>query len=153
STGAKQTLAAGLALNVRNAIAGDFNNDGVRDVTDVTELMSAVGNTETWAMAHHSGTTGTALGTAAVPEILGDFNGDGNFDSNDVRYFADGLAIATSGPHAGKLDRKAGFVAVDTAWTVGSAGHPAGNYFNTTIATGKAYAAGASRGDVAGSAA
>ena len=81
---------------------------------------------------------------AAVPEILGDFNGDGTFDSKDIRYFADGLAIATPGPHAGQLDRKAGFIAVDTA--------ASGNYFQTTLATPNAYAYGDSRGDVAGSA-
>jgi hypothetical protein len=122
-------------------------------------LMKAVANPTNWAISHNSGlatagnpATAADLGTAAIPEIMGDFNNDGNFDSKDVRYFADGLAIATSGPNAGHLDRKAGFTAVDSNWTVGSAGHPAGNYFNTAFSAlnTKTYAAGDSRGDIAG---
>ena len=165
STGALQTIAANQPLNDRNKIAGDFNNTGLRDINQIPELMNAVKDPAAWAMAHNSGTTGSALGNAAIPEILGDFNGDGNFNAADVRYFADGLAIRTTngtdntasggfndtGHLAGNLDRRAGFVAVDTNWTVSTPGHPAGNYFNTQLATGTAYRAGDSRGDVAGS--
>jgi hypothetical protein len=97
------------------------------------------------------GNKGTQSADKVIPEILGDHNGDGNFDDKDVRYAADGLAID---PVSGKLDRKQGFIAVDTAWTYGDiAGRPAGNYFNTTLANPlKSYTAGDSRGDVAGTA-
>ncbi len=153
SAGTLQSIPFGAPLNSQMAIVGDFNDDGARNVNDIPELMNAISNTTQWAMSHNSGTTGSSLGTAVIPELMGDFNSDGNFDSKDVRYFADGLAIATSGPNAGHLDRDAGFTAVDNNWTVSTAGHPAGNYFNTTLITGKPYQAGDSRGDVVGSSA
>ncbi len=148
STGAPQTVNAGAALNLRNAIAGDFTGSGARNIAQIPAMMAAVANPAAWAAlpGNHSGLTGSNLGTAAIPEILGDFNGDGNFDSKDVRYFADGLAIQSTGPNAGHVDRKAAFTAVDNNTA-------SGNYFNTTLKTGKPYAAGDARGDIAGSAA
>jgi hypothetical protein len=153
STGTLQTVAAAVALNARNAIAGDFNGTGVRNIGQIPQMMAAVANPNAWALANKD-TSGSAFssGNAAIPEVLGDFTGDGNFDTSDIRYFANGLAVQTSGPNTGRVDRKAAFTAVDTNWTVGTAGHPAGNYFNTVIATGKPYAAGDSRGDIAVSA-
>ncbi len=144
STGALFTVAPNTALNLRNAIAGDFNNDGQRNINDIPQLVAAAINPVTWAKANNSGQVGSGLGNAAIPELLGDFNGDGNFDKADVRYFADGLAVATTGPNAGHVDRKAGFVAVDT--------NASSNFFGTTLKTGKPYAFGDSRGDIAGSA-
>lgn len=123
--------------NPRNKIAGDFNGDGVRSTSDVPDMIAA------WSFRHAGGTWngGSAASPAqrgrACPEILGDFNGDGNFDAEDVRYWADGLHMV-----GGQLDRRAGFIAVDTAF--------GGNFFGTTLATGASYIAGASRGDVAG---
>jgi hypothetical protein len=124
--------------NPRNKIAGDFNGDGLRTADDVNDLVAA------WSFRHAGGTWngGSAASPAqrgrACPEILGDFNGDGNFDDADVRYFADGLHLIN-----GQLDRKAGFIAVDNAF--------GGNFFATTLATGS-YQNGASRADIAGSA-
>ena len=73
---------------------------------------------------------------------MGDFNNDGNFDLGDARYGADGLF--SRGRSGNTLDRAANFTEVDNAST-------SGNLFGTTLATGKAYAAGDSRGDIAGS--
>ncbi len=143
--GNEQTLAYGAALNGRNKVAGDFNGTGVRNIGQIAEMMSAAKDATAWAKAHNSGQSGANLGSAAVVEILGDFNGDGNFDSKDVRYFADGLAIDSG---TGKLDRKKGFTEVDNQWNslTGSK-----NYFGiAAYSTGKAYAAGDARGDVAG---
>ena len=49
-----------------------------------------------------SGDDGAMTADNAIPEIIGDLNGDGNLTKEDLRYFADGLAI-----NAGMLDRKA----------------------------------------------
>lgn len=142
----------------RIRVAGDFNADGVRNWDDIPALMTAVNNPLAFEAADAAGFPNNYI----VPEIMGDFDGDGNFgdsttngsvgmniitpdEMRDARYFADGLAID---PVTGRLDRKQGFIRVDTAW---QAIHAAdNNFFNTTLATGAAYAAGDSRGDVAG---
>jgi hypothetical protein len=120
-------------LNARNALAGDFNNDGARDWDDIPEMMLAVADEQNWV---GPGSTAT---NPAVAAILGDFNGDGNFDADDIRFFADGLALD---PSTGILNRGAGFEAVDNAF--------GGNYFGTTLATGYDAPAGASAADIAG---
>lgn len=122
--------------NPRNKIAGDFDGNGARTAGDVADMVAA------WRFRHAGGSwNGGSLANPAqrgraCPEILGDFNGDGNFDAADVRYWADGLHLVN-----GQLDRKAGFTAVDNAF--------GGNFFGTTLATGS-YQAGASRADIAG---
>ncbi len=128
------------ALSI-NRVMGDFNNDGLRNLNDAAGLIAA------WTDRNDGATVTWNVGSKASIEILGDFSGDGNFgrvganaDRIDVRYWADGLAID---PATGKLDRKAGFTAVDTAF--------GGNFFGTVLATGKPYAAGDARGDVANS--
>lgn len=131
-------IAAGLMTNLRNKIAGDFNNDGQRTADDVDAMMAVA--------AWRAGLAPKPeTGTGFSPEIVGDFNGDGNFDASDVRYWADGLHLV-----GGQLDRKAGFTAVDEAYETLTGDN---NYFGTVLATGKAYEAGASRADVAGGAA
>ncbi len=117
----------GASLSARNRIAGDFNNDGLRDINDAAGLVAAWND--------RNGGPAWAAGTSAVIEILGDFNGDGNFNSDDVRYWADGLAMVN-----GQLDRKAGYTAVDDAF--------GDNFFGTTKATGASYVAGDSRADI-----
>ena len=125
-------------LAERNALAGDFNNDGVRDINDTAAMLAAIASPRTFeAGVNHGGDPGEQAGDFVIPEVIGDFNGDGNLDAEDARYFADGLATV-----GGALDRKAGFIAVDIA--------AGGNYFGTTLATPKAYAAGDARGDVFG---
>jgi hypothetical protein len=143
-------VAYGSPLTLRNKIAGDFNGDGLRNVNDAAEMMRAIRQRlggPAWSAPAGSGPLAGAPGTDAVIEILGDFDGDGSFTASDVRYWADGLAVQVTGPRAGKLDRKAGFTAVDNAWQTltGNA-----NFFATTKAHG-AYAAGDSRADVIGS--
>jgi hypothetical protein len=139
------------ANNIRNRISGDFSGNGARDINDAAEMMKAWKSRNggpAWVAPDGTGTLTGALGTKASIEILGDFNGDGNFgrrwngsafvtDTQDVRYWADGLAIV-----AGKLDRKAGFTAVDNEF--------GGNFFGTTWGCGQSYVNGDSRFDIAG---
>ncbi len=144
------SLAFGANLPLRNKIAGDFDGNGLRNINDTAQMMRAYSSRNggtTWTAPAGTGSiAGAASGDACI-EILGDFDVDGSFTAADVRYFADGLAIATTGPNAGKLDRKAGFIAVDTQWNTLTGTN---NFFGTTLATGAAYTLGASRGDVAG---
>ena len=124
-------VAYGAALTSRNGVAGDFNNDGARDWNDAVELVGA------WT--DRNGGAAWQPGTDAVIEILGDFTGDGNFDAEDVRYWADGLAVD---PSTRVLSRAEGFSRVDNAF--------GGNFFGTMLATGASYAEGDSRADIAG---
>ena len=132
-TQAGATLAYGTALNTRNKIAGDFDGNGARDLSDAPAMIAAWND--------RNGGAAWAPGSDACIEILGDFNGDGNFDAADVRYFADGLAIDT-GRSIDNVNRFAGFEAVDAVF--------GGNFFGTTLATGVSYTNGASAGDVSG---
>jgi hypothetical protein len=121
-------------------VAGDFNGDGVRDINDVCDMVSAYKRyqgTGTWNAP--DGVFGAGAGADFAIDLMGDFNSDGKFDAKDVRYFADGLALNASG----NVDRKAAFIRVDTCF--------GGNFFGTTKAHG-AYANGDSRADVAGAA-
>jgi hypothetical protein len=110
-----------------------------------------------WVAPAGTGAIAGAPGSDAIIEQLGDFNNDGNFgrtwdnagqvfvnDTSDIRYWADGLAID---PTTGRLNRAAGFLAVDNA-ALAVLGN--GNFFGTTLANGT-YSAGDSAGDVAGS--
>ena len=142
------------SMESRNRIAGDFNNDGLRDINDAEDMIKA------WRQRNGGPVWGLPNGTAkASIELLGDFTGDGNFgrvwngsafvaDRIDVRYWADGLGKAVSGPNTGKVDRKAAFTAVDNAWQANGGG--SNNFFGTTKALGT-YTAGDSRADIANS--
>jgi hypothetical protein len=143
----------GLLLNSRNKVAGDFSGHGACDTTDIDAMMHAINNPVTYMQADdakygNKGNAGAVGRDVVIPEIIGDFNGDGNFDSKDVRYFADGLAID---PATGKLNRGTGFTQVDNSWA--ALGH-GNNYFGTTIVpvagVAKAYTPGDSRFDVFG---
>ena len=138
-------LAYGGNLNARNTIMGDFDGDGKRDIGDIHDMMVAFSNPRGFETA--SG------GTGVSPEIIGDFTADGNFTTDDIRYFADGLAVVD--PISKQVNRSVGFALVDQAWTSTLAAidsnHPtAGNFFNTTLAHGT-YQAGSgwSKADVA----
>ncbi|MEZ6234085.1 MAG: dockerin type I repeat-containing protein [Phycisphaerales bacterium] len=151
----------------RNRIAGDGNGDGLRNWNDIAEMLRAFRDRNSrdaagvaaspWNAPNGTGAIAGAPGTDACIEILFDFNNDGNFariwngsawdqDFSDVRYFADGLA---TDPVSGNLNRMMGFMLVDTNWATITAGADT-NFFNTTLATGKSYAAGDSAGDVIG---
>ncbi len=131
----------GSTLALRNKIAGDFDGNGVRSSADAADMLRALRQREGGpAWIAPNGIYGAGAGDTAIIEVLGDFNGDGNFDRADVRYWADGLVLIN-----GQLDRKAGFTAVDAAWQTLTGSN---NLFGTTKATGAAYAAGDSRADV-----
>lgn len=144
-------------MNARNKVAGDFNDDGVRNLADVEKMVLAYWDNyvNSPAPAFPSGRypvyrtqANSTSSNPAIPEIIGDFNGDGNFDKRDVRYFCDGLAID---PATGNLSRAAAFLAVDNAWFALTGDN---NFFGTTLkdCTGATlpYIPGASAADVAG---
>ncbi|MDX2115718.1 MAG: hypothetical protein SFZ24_08890 [Planctomycetota bacterium] len=163
------------AIGNRNRVAGDFDGNGVRNWNDALELVRAYNDRinrpadrasfnnpspTNWVAPAGSGSIAGAPGSDAIIELLGDFNADGNFgriwnnsalafvnDTSDVRYWADGLALD---PATGRLNRMEGFARVDTAWSTVTGG-ASNNFFGTTLASGKTYAAGDSAGDVAGS--
>jgi len=130
-------------LTSRNRIAGDFNGDGLRNWNDSAALIAAWRDRNggpAWVPVNGSGAIAGALGSDAIIEVLGDFNGDGNFNSADVRYWADGLAVD---PATKLLNRSEGYLRVDQA--------QGGNFFGTVLATPSAvYDMGDSRADVAG---
>jgi hypothetical protein len=156
------------ALSLRNKIAGDFNGDGLRNANDIADMIRAYRDRATNGATPWNAPAGTGLpqsqggiagapGADAIIEILGDFNGDGNFarkwntttnawtdDKSDVRYFADGLAID---PSTGRLNRALGFASVDNAWFAQTGNN---NFFGTVLATGGAYKPGDSAADIAG---
>ncbi|MBU0640757.1 MAG: hypothetical protein KKB50_17980 [Planctomycetes bacterium] len=151
-TGAFTIAGGDTRLAERNQIQCDFNYDGVRDLDDVPNMMAAVmdprqfviDDWDSYGAGGPPGDPGTMVENHVIPEVIGDNNGDGNFDARDIRYFADGLAID---PATGKLNRKKGFSAVDLEWYNLTGNN---NYFGTTLATGKTYRTSDSRGDVAG---
>jgi hypothetical protein len=145
--GGTDTITAGTAdIPHRNKVQGDFNGDGVRDINDIADMIGAwrrYNTAGTWNAP--DGIYGAGAGATLSIDLVGDFNSDGKFDASDVRYFADGLAIAVSGPHAGQVDRKAAFTQVDTSF--------GGNFFGVhAYSTGQPYHAGDARGDIAGAA-
>lgn len=129
---------AGTELSERNKIMGDFNYSGSekhkRNMNDIAKMVEAVKNPRAFEQnVDNGGYHGAQAGDYVIPEVIGDFDGDGNFCSKDVRYFADGLAID---PNTGKLNRSVGFAKVDQA-DKSTGGN--GNYFNTKLATGRTY--------------
>jgi hypothetical protein len=142
------TIAYNVALPARNRIAGDFNGDGLCNLNDATDMLRAFRQRNagpTWTAPAGTGPITGAPGGDAIIEVLGDFNGDGNFDAADVRYWADGLAVD---PATGNVDRKKGFEAVDSAWLTLTGSN---NFFGTTKSGGGVYAIGESAADIIGS--
>lgn len=154
-------------------IQGDWNHDGVRNANDICFMMVAYYLKTTvnswefsarmvandWAATYPAlvaccpgledhpcnGSTSNYI----IPELFGDYDGDGNFNAEDIRYFADGLALD---PISGMLDREAAFTAVDTIWYC-LTGNTDNNFFNTVVGIGDTtYNLGDSRFDVAGDA-
>jgi len=111
-----RTATAGLDLNERNRLAGDFLYDGVRDMLDIAAMVECL-DMGSDAFRQIEGDWGGDAGEldcdVVIPEIIGDHNGDGNFDCEDVRYACDGLAIPLGG---GNLDRFEGFRVADQKW-------------------------------------
>jgi hypothetical protein len=159
------------AFGTRNAVAFDFDADGDRDKSDIGAMVTAYEN----SLAAGSAATVDAAGNLlyardsgdvsaadlatndplAVLEIIGDADGDGDFDLEDVRYAGDGLFgyasdnAGASGDELGAaVNRKFNFTAIDNASTTG-------NLFGTSLGNAGSldanYNAGDSRGDIAGS--
>ncbi len=131
------SIQGGDNLNARNAIAGDFDGDGVRSNGDIDDMLDAYADPTAYTLAN------STAGDPVVVEIIGDFDGDGNFTMEDIRYFADGLVI---NPATGNLDRQLGFCTIDAAFD--------GNFFGTEVydedGNPVPYVQGASSADVAG---
>jgi hypothetical protein len=148
------TITRDLKLGERNRVTGDFNRDTLRNVNDIAGMMEAYVSPLDYEQGDPvmPGNAGDQTGgNVVIVHVMADFNGDGNFDASDVRYFADGLALdpnATNGKYGPILNRKLGFQLVDTYWATQPGGD--NNFFNTTLATPKPYAPGDSAGDVAG---
>lgn len=115
------TLPDGDDLSRHNRLAADFGMPKLtRDVSDAGEFVQAVYFPREWQKK------GIATGTGAgfdlgemtcdnvVPEVVGDLNGNGSLDKEDLRYFMDGHAM-TTGRQGEHLDRRAGAIAIDEA--------------------------------------
>jgi len=147
----------GFFLSERNQVAGDFDYDKDFDVDDIDEMVEAYQDPRQFVFDDYNsyggggppGDPGDLATNHVIPEIIGDFNGDGNFDVEDVRYFADGLALEGSARFiGGQLNRRTGFTRVDQAWKALTG---CNNFFGTAIATDcKPYQSGDSRADIAG---
>lgn len=142
-------------LSRRNRLAGDMNNDGLRNVNDIEKFVDAhysfqVNGADATLQnfeAIQGGATGSMFVDRLIVHVVGDMNADGEFNQEDIRHFADGEAID---PVTHKLDRKNGFIRADARWQT-VAGNL--NLFGVTAkSTGHAYKAGDARGDVFGSA-
>ncbi|MEM6751102.1 MAG: PEP-CTERM sorting domain-containing protein [Planctomycetota bacterium] len=144
------SMVAGNAIADRNAIAGDFDGDGDRDIDDINDMVTAYQNSLKAGAVSTTDAFGNTLVSRdvtladsdanAILEVIGDFDGNGSFDIADVLYGADGLFAW--GRAGDKVNRYQNFVDVDTAAT-------GGNLFNVAVANG-AYDAGDSAGDLDG---
>lgn len=145
--GNERTIGAGKKLSQSNRLQADFNQDGRRDINDIAPMLQCLANKSGFDTSDNGGERGDMEVDVIVPDVMGDQDGDGDFDGEDVRYFADGLAIdnqAACPALQGTLNRKKGFVAVDTAF--------GGNFFGTQVfderGGARSYVPGASRLDV-----
>jgi hypothetical protein len=166
AAGVPQTpIANNQKLAQRNRVQGDFNADGQRDVDDIPRMLVALQNPLMFEVNEPGfplpGDAGNQTSNVVIVHVIGDFDGNGNFDADDVRYFADGLALVPAGPgpgpgdpssDGGVLDRRQGFTMVDQEWDALTGDD---NFFNTVVinpltSQAVAYPAGGARADVAG---
>ena len=136
-------------LTPRNKVFFDFDGNGLREVADAAQAYLALRDRELgagiqWAAPAGSGLLaaehpGAVPGSDAIIEVLGDATGDGNFNREDMRYFADGLAVDSS---TGNLNRFLGFSTLDALEA---------NFFGiAAYTTGASYKAGDAAADIAG---
>ena len=135
------TVAGKSQLNSANLVQADFDGDGARDLDDITKMVECyayAGGILCWAADQQ---VTPDMSSLIMPHIIGDNNGDGNFDAADIRYACDGLVVIS-----GALDRKAAFEAADDACV-------SNNFFGTVVpaSIGGAYVRGYSFADLAGS--
>ena len=137
--------AYGTSMPATMRVAFDFDCSGHRDWLDITDMIDAYLDQLNWEADCAS------AAEPVIPAIIGDANGDGNFDAADVVYFANGLAVDPNMPQGrSTLCRERGFTDVDNAYFAAM-----GSYFFETVvptvwASGTAYSAGDARFDVAG---
>lgn len=105
-------IGGGYKLSQSNRLAGDFNLDDSRDINDADLMVQAWFDPRNFNCTDNGGAKGDMTLDVAIPEVIGDYNGDGDFSKEDLRYWMDGLAID---PATGQLDRKAGAIAIDNA--------------------------------------
>lgn len=147
--GTIRSIAAGAALSSRNRLTADFNEDGSRDFLDAEQFVLALIDPVNFSSTDLNGSTAFERGgmtiDVIIPEVIGDLNGDGNFDDVDAREWADGFAID---PNTGDLERVCGFFEFDFWWFFYT-----GTYcWPTILVTGEPYEAGDAMADIAGSA-
>lgn len=153
------SFTANSKLPIACRIQGDFNYDFKRDASDIAQMLVALKDPNAWMQANVKPNTPDPndLGdwpiNVAIPEIIGDMDGNGLFEVADIRYVADGLI---ADPITGNLNRKLAFTEVDNK--APAAGFSA-NFFGTVIKLPSqcgggngTYTAGDSRFDVTGSA-
>jgi hypothetical protein len=89
-------VAYGAALTSRNRICGDFNGDAQRNWDDSMEMLRAWRQRNGgpfWVAPNGTGAIAGTPGADAIIDVLGDYNGDGNFNLADIRYWCDGLGV------------------------------------------------------------
>jgi len=129
-----------LGTNIAALQRGDFDLNDTVAGNDVKGFVQALRRQKDYFAAQPN---------MVAPDLLplGDYNGDGIFNDSDARLFADSL---TANPLPDLANRKAGYVAMDQADADPALGSGKGNFFGVTLATGKSYRAGDSRGDLTG---
>lgn len=127
-----------VTLTAVNLIAGDMNGDGVANAADLPFFVLGLEDALTY---------GGTVGLDAA--IMGDLDGDADFDLDDVRLAADTLTI-TGGTG---VNRKQNYIDIDEALDILDDGLLNGsddNFFNVLLATGLDPVWGDARGDIAG---
>ncbi|OHB59319.1 MAG: hypothetical protein A2167_05840 [Planctomycetes bacterium RBG_13_46_10] len=123
------------SFDTRYALQGDINQNGIWDADDLQLAVLILEN----------GPAATVDSSVSY-DILCDFDGNGWFDANDVRFMADGVILSpvtdTSISDCNEaVCRQKNFAIVDDSSATG-------NFFNTVLAHG-IYKSGDSRADIA----
>ncbi|MCC6679935.1 MAG: hypothetical protein IT445_03440 [Phycisphaeraceae bacterium] len=120
-----------LSPNIAPLLCGDFNLTSFADQNDLSAMDQAIHDTAGYMAANPNLINAELL-------LIGDYNDDAAIDIFDAYTMADNLPVE----HLGSLvTRSAGYFALDQA-------HAGGNFFSTTLVTGKTYAEGDARGDL-----
>lgn len=126
-----------LSGTVAQVVAGDMNLDGTQDAADLAYYVLALedGNA-------YNATVGID------PLLPGDLDADGDLDKDDARLAANTFSVVNDAT----TNRKQNFIDLDLALDILDDGLVNGtdeNFFETLLATPKAYEPGDARGDLA----
>ncbi len=123
-------IAGGSTLNDRNHYAADFaKGDGIINELDVELMMKGLYDRMMGTNTYRDDPNAmSSVGDPAVLEIIGDLNGDGNFNAEDARYLADSYLV-TDATRA-TLSRTAVFGLIDQYWLAIAGDN---NYFDTVV--------------------